>query len=78
MTWNKLSILLNWQAEATPALGPLFPANFEKWNKLRQADGFLCRNNDDCEWMSDTKISGGFVGLYCEEEDVKESVKEKA
>ena len=69
--------MLNWQEEAA-SLGPLFPTNFDKWNKLRQADGFLCRNNDDCEWMSDTKIKGGFVGLYCEEEDVNESVKEKA
>ena len=63
----------DWQAE-----GPLFPGNFEEWNKLRQADGFLCTNDGDCQWMSDTKIVGGFVGLHCREEDVEASVKDKA
>ena len=25
--------------------------NFDKWNKWRQNDGFLCRNNNDCKWL---------------------------
>ena len=24
---------------------------FDKWNKWRQTDGFLCRNNNDCKWL---------------------------
>jgi len=27
--------------------------NFETWNKWRQADGFLCRNDTDCNWLDD-------------------------
>jgi len=25
--------------------------NFQNWNDWREADGFLCRNNDDCKWL---------------------------
>ena len=24
---------------------------FNDWNSWREADGFLCRNNDDCRWV---------------------------
>ena len=24
---------------------------FNDWNKWREADGFMCRNNDDCNWI---------------------------
>ena len=29
--------------------GPSF--DFDTWNTRRQADGFLCRNNNDCRWL---------------------------
>ena len=25
--------------------------NFDTWNNWREADGFLCRTNDDCKWL---------------------------
>merc|ERR1712223_1073758 len=27
--------------------------NFNTWNRWRQADGFLCRNDKDCTWLDD-------------------------
>ena len=71
-------LFIHWQEETAAGLGPLFPADFEKWNNLRQLDGFLCRNDGDCEWMTDTKVDFGFEGLHCREEDVDASVKNKA
>lgn len=25
--------------------------SFDQWNKWREADGFLCRKNEDCNWI---------------------------
>ena len=27
--------------------------DFDDWNDWREADGFLCRNDNDCEWIDD-------------------------
>ena len=31
--------------------GSGFPQDFETWNKLRQSEGFLCRFDEDCQWI---------------------------
>ena len=27
--------------------------DFDDWNDWREADGFLCRSDNDCEWIDD-------------------------
>ena len=36
--------------------------DFEIWNILRESDGFLCRNDGDCDWI--------YRSLQCREKDV--------
>ena len=31
--------------------------DFDDWNEMREKDGMLCRNNDDCKWIDSS--------LYC-------------
>ena len=55
--------------------GSEFPADFETWNNLRQSDGFLCRSDEECRWILDSK--GGLAEhekLHCRQEDVNASV----
>ena len=33
--------------------------DFDDWNEWREADGFLCRNDNDCQWMD--------INLNCED-----------
>ena len=35
----------------TNTRGSGFPKEFETWNKLRQSEGFLCRFDEDCQWI---------------------------
>jgi len=37
--------------------------NFNTWNRWRQADGFLCRNDNDCTWLDD-KLECQKVGNF--------------
>ena len=48
---------------------PKFPGDFQTWNNLRQSDGFLCRVDEDCEWINKK--------LYCREENVSASAEVK-
>ena len=40
-------------------------SDFEIWNTLRHSDGFLCRNDGDCQWI--------YRALECQEEEVVSS-----
>ena len=35
----------------TNTRGSGFPKDFDTWNKLRQSEGFLCRFDEDCQWI---------------------------
>jgi len=37
--------------------------DFDDWNDWREVDGFLCRNNTDCNWVDDK--------LYCQDYELK-------
>lgn len=36
---------------------------FNDWNRWREVDGFLCRTNDDCNWVDPR--------LYCQDYELK-------
>ena len=50
--------------------GTGFPENFSTWNNLRESDGFLCRFDEDCQWIMKDKWK-----FVCQEEDVSPSVE---
>merc|ERR1712172_339853 len=36
-----------------PGFGNSYGYKFNDWNDWREADGFLCRSNKDCQWIDD-------------------------
>jgi hypothetical protein len=37
---------------------PSFDFDFDDWNDWREADGFLCKNSTDCQWVD--------RGMFCQ------------